>query len=121
MSITSFFATTCETRELHADQGLRTRYYRNNFEACLVALNKLATQEKLDIRDVNKVHGEIYVVGNGFDVIITVAQVSPIESGIDMKVNFFSFMGFGRPRNTAVKYYKFFDQNLKFKGVSLHP
>jgi hypothetical protein len=121
MGIASFFDTTCETRELHADAQLRTRYYRNNFDHCVEAIRKLAELHALDLREINKTHGEIYLLGNGFDVIFTVAQITPIECGIDIKINFFGFTGLGRPKKKALAFFRFFDQNLKFKGVSLHP
>lgn len=121
MSITSFFLSTAETRELHSDSGQRTRYYRNSFKDCLKVVEKLANEYKMDVREVNNQHGEIYLIGNGFDAIITAIQLNPIETGIDIKINYFSFAGFGRPRKRIVEFYKYFDNNLKFKGVSLHP
>lgn len=121
MSLSSFFASTCETRELHLDAQLRTRYYRNSFKDVVAAFEQIAKTEQLDVRDVNHVHGEIYLLGNGFDCIVTVAQISPIESGIDLKINYFSFTGMGRPKKKAIELYKRLDALLKFKGVSLHP
>jgi hypothetical protein len=121
MGFMSFFQATVETRELHSDSELRTRYYRNNFDQCLEAVKKLAAKEGLEVRDVNKTHGEIYMLGNGFDAIITVCQVNPIEAGIDFKINFFSYFGLGRPKKKAVAFFKFLDSELKFKGVALHP
>ncbi len=121
MSLTSFFSTTCETRELHADAQLRTRYYRNNFNQAKEAVDRIAATLGLEVRDVNPAHGEIYLLGNGFDIIVTAIQVTPIETGIDLKINVFSFAGFGRPRKLALQWFAALDKQLKFKGVSLHP
>ena len=121
MSASSFFSNSCETREMHKEEGLRTRYYRNNFDQCLEALKKLANQEQMEIRDVNKTHGEVYMLGNGFDAIVTISQINPAEAGIDLKINFFSSIGWGKPQKKALAFYKFLDTALKFKGVSLHP
>ena len=121
MSLASFFSSTCETRELHADAQLRTRYYRNSFKDVVTAFEKIAQEEQYDLRDVNQTHGEIYLLANGFDMIATVSQITPIESGIDFKINYFGFAGFGRPKAKAVALYKKLDSFLKFKGVSLHP
>jgi len=121
MSITSFFLSSAESRELHSDVELRTRYYRNNFKDCLKVVQKLANELKMDVREVNEQHGEIYLIGNGFDAIITAIQLTPIETGIDIKVNYFSFAGFGRPRKRIIELFKYLDANLKFKGVALHP
>jgi hypothetical protein len=121
MSIASFFSPSAETRELHYDAQLKTRYYRNSFKDCLKVIETLAETMNMDIRDVNEKHGEINLIGNGFDAILTVTQVTPIETGIDIKINFFSFVGFGRPKRKVIALYKYFNQNLKFKGVALHP
>ena len=121
MSLTSFQMTSCETRELHPDAQLRTHYYRNSFKDVLAAVQKLAEKAALDVRDINETHGEIYLLGNGFDAIMTVAQITPIESGVDLKINYFSFVGLDRPKKKALELYKNLDALLKFKGVSLHP
>jgi len=121
MSIASFFQTTCETRELHPDAELRTRYYRNGFKDVVAAFEKLANQESLEVRNVDQIHGEIYLIGNGFDCIVTVAQITPIESGVDFKINWFGVTGLGRPKKKAVALFKSLNALLKFKGVSLHP
>lgn len=121
MSFTEFFHTTCETRELHSAKELRTRYYRNNFKQCLEALKQLAKQDELDLKNVNEAHGEVYLLGNGFDCIVTMIQVTPIETSIDFKINYFSTIGLGRPKKKAIYFYQFLDKALQFKGVSLHP
>lgn len=121
MSFTSYFIPTCETRELHADAQLRTHYYRNSFKQCLEALQEIQKTEDFEIRNVNEAHGEVYIISNGFDCILTMTQVTPVETGIDIKVNWFGVMGLGRPKKKALLLYKLFDKALKFKGVSLHP
>ncbi|MBN2504780.1 MAG: hypothetical protein JXB20_05500 [Bacilli bacterium] len=121
MGIMSYFSTTCETRELHPDAQLRTRYYRNNFKQCLEGLKQYAEEEHLEIRNVNTDHGEVYMLGNGYDMIVTVTQVTPIEAGIDTKINLFALSGLGRPKKRVLGMYKFLNSTLNFKGVSLHP
>jgi hypothetical protein len=121
MSIKSFFSNTCETKELHTDPDLRTNYYRNNFTQVLDALKQIAEQENLEIRDVNKTHREIYMLGSGFDVIVTISEITPIEIGIDFKVNWFSGFGFHRPRKKVLEFYAKLKNLLRFKGISLHP
>lgn len=121
MSVKSFFAASCETRELHVDPELRTRYYRNNFKQVIDGIRKLAELNKMIVKEVNEVHKEIYLIGNGFDCIVTVSQMTPIEAGIDFKVNYFSAMGFNRPKKKAVKFYQDLKRILTFKGISLHP
>jgi len=121
MGIMSFFSTTCETRELHQDPELRTRYYRNNFKQCLEAMQRYADANALEVKNVNQEHGEIYLLGPGYDLIMTITQTSPIESGVDMKINYFTVSGLGRPKRRAMEIYQFLEKQLNFKGVSLHP
>ena len=121
MSIKSFFSPSCETRELHTDPELRTRYYRNKFKDVIIGLRKVASQNAMEVRDVNDIHKEVYMLGNGFDAIVTITQISPIEAGIDLKVNTFSGIGMGRPKKKALKIYQDLKEILKFKGISLHP
>ncbi len=121
MSIRSFFSPRSETKELHAEQELRTRYYRNTFKQCLEAVKAMAEEKNLEVRDVNMEHGEVYLLGFGYDVITTITKVTPIEVGIDFKVNFFTTFGFNRPKNKISELYDALDDRLNFKGVSLHP
>lgn len=121
MSFMSFFQVSCETREVHRDLDLRTHYYRNSFEQCLKAVKAYAEKEQIDVKQVNPTHGEIYLLGNGFDVIVTALQLSPIETGVDLKVNYFNLIGLNRPKKRALEIYKYMDSALNFKGVSLHP
>ncbi len=121
MSIKGFFSPSCETRELNVDPELRTRYYRNNFNQVIEGLNKLAEKHHLEVREVNVRHKEVYLLGNGYDCIVTISQMNPIESGVDFKLNFFSTIGFYRPKKKVLQFYKDLKGILKFKGVSLHP
>ncbi|HOP56829.1 MAG TPA: hypothetical protein PLH02_00870 [Bacillota bacterium] len=117
----SFFSSTCETRELHIDSGLRTRYYRNSFKQCLAVIEEYSGDAGTEIVNVNQAHGEIHMVGSGYDSIITITQLTPLETGIDIKINFFTSMGFNRPKKKVMEMYAYFDHKLNFKGVSLHP
>ena len=121
MSVKSFFSPSCETRELHTDPALRTRYYRNRFKDVVDALRQVAKLNGMEVRDVNEVHKEVYMIGSGFDAIVTITQITPIEAGIDLKVNSFSAIGMHRPRKKAMKIFQDLKSVLNFKGVALHP
>jgi len=121
MSLSSFFSPSCETRELHSDEVLRTRYYRNNFTQVVEAFKKLSEQMDFDVQNINREHTELYLISNGFDCIVTVSQITPIESGVDLKINVFGAIGFGKPKKRAIELYRGLDKTLQFKGVSLHP
>jgi len=121
MSIRGFFSPSCETRELHRDPELRTRYFRNKFNDVIQGLEELASLNRMVVKDINKEHREAYLLGNGFDCIVTITMTTPIEAGIDLKINVFSAIGFGRPKKKALKLYADLKGILNFKGVSLHP
>jgi len=121
MSFRTFLSPTCETRELHNDPALRTRYYRNSFSQVVEGLKKMAEKHSMEVREINDTHKEVYLLGNGFDCIVTVAQITPIEAGIDFKMNQFASIGFGRPKERVIQFYEDLKTFLNFKGISLHP
>lgn len=121
MSLSSYFSPQCETRELHSDTALRTRYYRNKFKEVVEGLYKLAEMNDMEVREVNEIHKEIHLLGKNHDCIVTVTQTTPIEAGIDFKINFFTAMGLNRPRKKVIKFYQDLKTILNYKGVSLHP
>lgn len=121
MSIKSYFTTTCETRELHSDPQLRSNYYRNKVTEIVNALKEMAEKNAMVMKNFDQIHKELHFVGNGFETIVTLAVVSPIECSIDFKVNYFSMFGLNRPKNKVVSFYKFLKQKLNFKGIALHP
>ena len=121
MAIESFLSNTCETKDLHPDHELRTRYYCNTFAEGLQAVRELAQAKKVEIQVINEIHKEIHIVGNGFDGIITFFISGPNEMALDMKINWFGIIGWGKPRKVVIAFYRFFDTALQFIGVSLHP
>jgi len=121
MSLKTFFANTVETRELHRDPQLRTNYYRNNFTQVVDALKMLAEEDHLEVKNIDKVHKEIYMLGSGYDIIVTLSEITPVEIGIDFKVNWYSGFGYNKPKKKVLYYYKKLKELLRFKGVSLHP
>jgi len=121
MSVKGFFANTIETRELHPNPQLRTNYYRNNYKQIIEALEKLAEDLGLKIKNVDEIHKEIYMITSNYDIIFTLAQITPSEYGIDLKINWFSGFGFNRPKKKAAEIFAKLKELLRFKGVSLHP
>lgn len=121
MSLGSYFYTSCETRELHTDSELRTRYYRNSQKDCIKVIQNLQEVIGYEVKDINEAHGEIYILSNGYDMILTLTKITPIETGIDVKVNYFTYVGLGRPKKRAIELYRELDKALNFKGVALHP
>ena len=112
----NFFQTTCETRELHSDSALRTRVYRNSFLQAKSAIEEVGKVVGFEVRGFDANYGEIDCIGNGFEMIITALQSTPIETYINIKCNVFSFIGFGRPKKICLRIYQELDKRLKNKG-----
>ena len=117
----SIFQTTIETRELHKKDKLRTHYYRNNFDQVKKALEQIAEEDNMQVQNVNRQYGDIYIIADGYEVICSVIQITPIETSVDFKINYFSTFGWGRPEKKAIHLYERLDALLSFKGTLLHP
>lgn len=121
MGVTSFFKTIAESKELHSDVQLRSRYYKTNYQKAKAVLLEYAKQESIDVRNVDDEHRELFFQGSRFHIIVSLVQVNPIETSVDFKVEYYGLLGMNRPKNTILKLYQYLDQNLSFKGVGLHP
>lgn len=115
-----FFRTSAETREMHKKDELRTHYYRNTFEQVVKAFEKICSEEDIQLQQVNKQFGDLYMCAFDFEVFATVLQITPAETSVDMKINFFSLMGFKKPERKIIHLYQRLDHSLNFKGKSLH-
>jgi len=115
-----FFSNSIETREQHKNEMLRTRYYKNNFDQVEKALRKICSEEDMQLQQVNKRYGDIYICAFDYEVFCTVIQVTPIETSVDFKINYFSTFGFKRPEKKAIHLYERLDKMLIFKGTMLH-
>lgn len=121
MGLKSFINSLAETKELHSDITLRSRYYKANYSKIKNVIMKYAELNKLDVQNVDDVHREILLQSRKYHIIISIVQVSPIESSVDLKIEVYSMIGMGRPRKQIINFYSYLDTNLEFKGVGLHP
>ena len=117
----SIFSTSIETREVHKNENLRTHYYKNNFKDVRKAVEKMVNEEDLQLYDVNERFGDILVCGDGFEIIFSVIQINPIETSVDLKINYFVTIGWNRPLKKAIHVFEYLDSHLNFKGQMLHP
>ena len=115
-----FFSSSAETREMHKNEKLRTRYYKNGIKQIKNVFEKICNEEDMQLQQFDERWGDIYICSYGYEVFVTVSMISPIESGIDLKVNYFSSMGFNRPEKKIIHLYERLDQMLNFKGTMLH-
>ncbi len=112
-----FFSTTEETRDLHRDIALRTRYYSNNFNDVEKVIKSLTTHLSMELKQTNKNYGEMYLIGNGFDLIITALEMNPLKTSVDIKCNYFGFIGMNKPKKIIEKIYAYLDSKLKRKEL----
>ena len=116
----NIFTTSVETSERNRKDELKTHYYKTSFQGILKALNKIADEEWMEVHEHNERYGEIYLVGDGYEVIVTVTEMNKYDSGVDFKVNYFSIMGWGRPYKLISKLYSLLDKELPYKGKEQH-
>jgi hypothetical protein len=121
MGFTSFFQSTAESKELHTVTGLRSRYYKTNYQKAKAVVLEYAKQIRLNVRNIDDTHKEIFLQDNRYHVIVSLVQVNPIETSVDFKVEYYGIVGMNRPANKILEFYKYLDANLSFKGTSLHP
>ena len=121
MGIKSFMRTTAETREMHALGKMRTRYYKTNYNKAKAKVLLYVEKLGVDIKNIDDNHGEIFVQSNKYHMIISIIQVTPIETAVDFKVQFYGLIGRNRPQKLIQDFYTYLDSELPFKGTSLHP
>ncbi|MCF7925703.1 MAG: hypothetical protein K9L26_04140 [Candidatus Izimaplasma sp.] len=121
MGMFDFLKTILETREMHSITSLRTHYYKKNYKIVKQAVLDYASSNKLDVQNVDDKHGELYFQAKNFHIIASIVQVTPVETAVDFKVQYYSLIGWNRPLKDIKKFYAYLDQTLPFKGTSLHP
>lgn len=121
MGLFDFTKTLCETKERHADKDLRTRYYKASYTKVKEQLVRYCEQNGLTVENVNDTHGEILVQTSKMHAIISVIQITPLETAVDIKVQTYGVFGMNIPRKTVLSIYEHLNKTLAFKGVGLHP
>lgn len=121
MGFFSFLSNTAETRELHSEVQLRSRYYKTNYAKAKAVVIEYAEKNKMVVRNVDDDHRELFLQGDRFHIIVVFVQVTPIETSVDFKVETYGLAGWGKPKKRIVALYQYLDQNLAFKGIGLHP
>lgn len=121
MGIRDFLKTEQETSELHKDGDLRSRYYKTSYKKIKEQVEIYALDNKLNVRNIDDNHGEIYLQTDNYHMILQIVQVNPLETAVDVKVQTYKMIGMNQPKKSIIKLYQFLDSKLQFKGTSLHP
>lgn len=121
MGFLEIFSNNAETRELHTSVELRSRYYKANYKTIKEVIEQRCTELKIGVKHVDDMHGEMFLQTNKYHMIVSIVQVNPIESAVDMKVQTYKIAGMNAPKKLITGMYEFLDSKLTFKGTSLHP
>jgi len=121
MGLKGFLSNEMETRELHSDVQLRSRYYKTTKKNAVSELQEYCDSKGLMVKNYNESLGELFIQGGMFHVMVSIVQITPLETSIDFKVQTYKIIGMNAPKKLIVELYKYLDSKLTFKGVSLHP
>ncbi len=121
MGLLDFTKTISETSERHNDRELLTRYYKTSYTKVKEQIEVFCNKTGMTIDNIDDNHGEIFIKTKKLHIIISVIQVSPIETAVDIKVQTYGLIGLNLPKKTVLAIYNHLNNTLSFKGVSLHP
>lgn len=116
-----FLSPLAETKELHSDVTLRSHYYKTNYQKTKAVIIEYAKEHKIDVRNIDDEHKELFLQASKYHVIVSMVQVTPYETSVDLKVELYTMVGFNRPKKKIIALYEYLDKQLQFKGIGLHP
>jgi len=105
-----------ETGDGVTDPLLMTHYYRNNFKQVKAALVETTKELKFNMTYENDERKEFVLKRGDSEVIVTVVNITPIETTVDFTVNTFGVLSFGKGRTIIQSLYKDLDKRLMLKS-----
>lgn len=108
-----------ETKDIHTNPSMITRYYVNDYLQCKNAVIKVAENLGYHLAGVNDEYAELLLVGKNHDLIVRIYSYTPRETAIDFfvdKKGFFSV----NPAKLVPQWYELLGKMLQFKGLGLH-
>lgn len=119
MGFKDLFNNDYETSENNVVETLRTRYYRNKYDDVIDVIRNMIKEEKGEIKAEIENYLEIYFETIDYSCTATIVGVRPTETAVDFKVTTYKLLPNGKGKKIIEKLYKYLDNNLSFKGVSL--
>ncbi len=110
-----------ESKERHTNLTLMTHYYKTNYDKVKETVSLACKHFNYKISSIDDTHGEIFIKTNRFHMIVTIIQVTPRETAVDIKVETYRLFGFNKPKRLIETMYKKLNQSLELKGKGLHP
>ena len=121
MGFFDFATNIAESKEIHNDNNLKTHYYKTRYNNIKQIILSYAQANKLIVKSEDDVHGEIFLQANNRHIIVSIVQVSPFETAVDVKVQTYRIIGLYKPMKEIILLYRYIGTKADFKGVGLHP
>lgn len=121
MAFFNFTSNLAETKELHSNPNLRTRYYKARYANLKEIIVNYAKANNIVVKSIDDIHGEVFLQANRFHIIVSMVQVSPLETAVDIKVQTYKILGLYKPLKIITVLYNHIDTKAYFKGIGLHP
>lgn len=112
MGLLDFFKTTAETSEQPLKRSLRSRHYKANYKKVKEISLDYAKERKLTVEHVDDTHHELFLRHKKFHMIITLLQIKPTQTSVDIKVQKYSFFGFNTPTKEIAQMIDYLDKHL---------
>jgi len=106
-----------ETRDSATDKMLLTHYYRNNYQQVKKGLLDTANALGFNVTYENDERKEFVFKRRDCEVIVTVVNITPIETTVDFTVNTFGIFSFGKGKKVIEDLYQDLDKRLMLKGL----
>ena len=121
MAMFDFASNVAETSETNPNNKLKTHYYKDRYNNIKQIVLNYAKINKITVRSEDDVHGEIYLQAGNHHMIISILQVSPFETAVDIKVQTYRILGLYKPVKLILNVFNHINSKANFKGVGLHP
>ena len=121
MGFFDFASNIAETKESHQHKNLKTHYYKNRYNNIKKIVLDYAKENKMQVKSEDDVHGEIFLQSNNRHIIISIIQVTPLETGVDIKVQTYRIIGLYKPMKDIINLFNYINKKADFKGLGLHP
>lgn len=112
-------AKVYETKDIHTNPSMITRYYVNDYLQCKNAVIKVAENLGYLLAGENDEYAELLFVGKKYDFIVRVYSYTPRETSIDFFVDKKGMFS-ASPVKIVAQWYDSLGKMLQFKGLGLH-
>ena len=116
MGIFDGFKKHYETGDQVGDAMLVTHYYRNNYQQVKKGLLETADTLGFNVAYINDERKEFVFKRKDCEIIVTVINITPIETTVDFTINTYGVLSFGKGRKVIDELYKDLDKRLMLKG-----